>query len=178
MKRDFRIDARGLELEDAMSAWAVIEPIWMLPAGSDHDARLPAPWRDVTAGQLRVYAVTWVEREVINGGFWQYLYNTSADLPLQALEGFQTMGSTDYAGLLKRALSVFPGGVLPPTRGNRMRCLPEDPYEEEPEQQRALLNTLDELNSKFYELYGDGAGFYGQIANYVRGHPEEFFVGL
>lgn len=174
-KQDFRIDARALDDQDASLAWDVIEPIWMLPTGTNDDDKLPPEWASVTDEQLAVYAVTWVEREVINGGFWQYLYNASADLPIKALDGFQKMGATEYAKLLERAISLFPGGELPKTRNERMRFLPDDPYEDVPDQDRAMLDELGKLDDRFYDLYGEGEQFYQYIGDYIRGHPNQFF---
>ncbi|HUU84903.1 MAG TPA: DUF4375 domain-containing protein [Phycisphaerae bacterium] len=173
--RDFRIEAATAEMDDASLAWAVVEPIWTLAQGSDDDEKLPAEWAGVTEGQLAVYAVVWVEREVVNGGFWQYLYNSNADLPRKALDGFRKLGATEYAGLLEQAISLFPGGKLPKTRTERMRLMPEDPYVDVAEEHKAMVEGLDELDSRFFELYGEGDQFYLFIGDYIRANPEAFF---
>ncbi|MBI4579507.1 MAG: DUF4375 domain-containing protein [Planctomycetes bacterium] len=173
-KNHYLIDNKALGLDDAALAWAAIEPIWMLPTGSDKAAERPREWASVTLGQLYIYAVTWVEREVLNGGFWQYFWNTPADLPTKALRGFERIRASEYADLLRQAIATFPGGVLPKTRRDRMRLLPEDPYGDVSEQQRDVLQRLEDLNERFYGVYGEGREFYNKLAGYIRAHPDEF----
>lgn len=177
MKKDYRIDAQAMGQEDAELAWNVIEPIWPLSTGSDRAVTLPKAWRDVTPGQLHVYAATWVEREVLNGGFWQYLYNTNADLPLKAVEGLRAIGEPKYADMLERAISALGADTFPPSRQERMRLLPEDPYDDLSKPHQQLMKKLSRLDDTFYELYGDGDEFYRHIADYVRAHPDQFIAG-
>src|ERR1041384_3130938 len=54
-----------------------------------------------------------------DGGFYGFFTNTSGDFTAAALAGLQAMGAPHTHGLLIRACSVFPSGVVPATQGER-----------------------------------------------------------
>ena len=56
---------------------------------------------------------------VNNGGFYGFFTNTSGDFAAAAFAGLQAVGASQIHGLLTRACSVFPGGAVPPTQGER-----------------------------------------------------------
>ena len=182
---DYRLPKRtALKKEDAELAWAVIEPIWSLPFPKGKRPESSGPWRFVTKGQLFVYAVTWLEREVINGGFAQYFWNSTGSFFQQALDGFEAFGEQPYAELLKKAGSVFPGGIPSPSRTQRMDAIRRIAREHRADVQSSgsgsgieVLNdtVFDVLNDQFYEMYGRGAEYYSAMARYISSHPEEFF---
>ena len=162
-------------LEDSEFVWAAVEKVWMLPTGGEGDEQLPSVWAPVSNDQIAAYAVVWFEREVLNGGFSQYLYNASVDLPWRALDGLRRMGATAYATLLQEAMAALPGGELPPTLSGRRRVLPYVVELDAIGADEAVREALDGLDDRFYELYGDGREFYRIVAAYIRAHPDAFF---
>jgi len=66
-----RLPVKGssiIDTDDESLAWAVIELIWCFPTSVDHSLLRPLRWRFVKDGQLLVYTVTWLEREVFSEG--------------------------------------------------------------------------------------------------------------
>ena len=185
VKPDYRLPRRNaLKRKDIELAWAVIELIWLLPSPKGKHPETSGKWRFVTKGQLFVYAVTWLEREVINGGFAQYFWNPAGSLCLQAIEGFNAFGQKRYANLLKKAGSVFPGGVPSPSRTQRMEAIRKLAKEQRARSSDLVFgdcidvlgeSLFDKLDDQFYGMYGKGAEYYSAMARYIRSHPDEFF---
>ena len=63
------------------------------------------------------WAMRLMESEVNNGGFEQYLWNSSCTLADVALEAYQAIGAEKYAGLLRRALELAGNGSWKERRG-------------------------------------------------------------
>jgi len=175
----------ALGAKDAELAWLAIEPVFSFPTpDADKPYRSPV-WWDVTAGQLSVYAVTWVEREVCNGGFAQYFWNPAASFFGDAVEGFKKVGLPAYAEVLAEA-----GGVFPDQRPSLIRKERQEILASLALNQRAVrpeirytdpvpvlnVSIFENLNRRFYDLYDKGEGFYAALAAYIRSHCEEFFV--
>lgn len=183
--RDYRIDRATLPDESNETlAWGVIEPIWFLPTPDDDEEDAPPQWQFVTKGQRLVYAVTWLEREVLNGGFAQYFDNPTAWTFHDALGGLRAMNRPAIADLLVQSASHFPNG-----RPSRIRKLRQEQLNKLADAERQRRNVADDphvisilgetvfdaADTKFYELYGDGADYYRAMADYVRANPDEFF---
>lgn len=123
-RHDFRISLSQVRgASDADLAWAVIEPLWDAVVFSRGPRAVAETLGLATAGQRALLAVDWCQKEVQNGGFEQFFLNPTGVLSHEALEGFRLLGASAYAELLKQALRAFPGGVAPPTRGERARHL-------------------------------------------------------
>jgi hypothetical protein len=183
--RDYRIDRTVLPDESNETlAWSVIEPIWFLPTPQDDEEDAPPHWQFVTKGQRLIYAVTWLEREALNGGFAQYFYNPTAWTFQDALDGLQVMNRPAYVDLLIQCASHFPDG-----RPSRIRTIRQEQFNKLADAERKRGNVVEARrdtsvlgefvfhadDEKFYELYGDGADYYRAMADYVRQHPGEFF---
>ena len=105
-----------------------------------------------------------LEREVANGGLDQFFFNSSGDQAHETLSALETIGAKQAAKILREAMAVFPGGVVPTDRDQRcdvaMAALPESARE-----------TWSELDGRFYE-YPDN--ITELMRAYVKAHRDEF----
>lgn len=81
------------------------------------------PETRLTDTERRLLAAYWLEAEVNNGGFDQYFFNSAGDNAETALAGLRDMGAAGAAGLLERAMAVFPGGKPPADRFKRQEVM-------------------------------------------------------
>jgi len=165
---DFRVDeSLAAGRDDAALAWHVIEPLWEYLYPSDEGQHIPEKRRRVTEGQIAVFAVTWVERDVLNGGLQQYFYNPPSYFAKEALEGFRKMEASAYADVFERALAFFPDGSPPRNRTQRMKLVGRW-------RMRKARKSWDSLDGRLFELFEED-DIYKYIAAYVRKHTDWFF---
>ncbi|MEM9494881.1 MAG: DUF4375 domain-containing protein [Pseudomonadota bacterium] len=62
----------------------------------------------LNTSQLVVFAVCECEREVLNGGFDQYFFNSYGRWGPEAVEGFERLGLRELSQIVREAISVFP----------------------------------------------------------------------
>lgn len=104
-----------------------------------------------------------LEAEINNGGFDQYLFNSSGDYANETLESLKKIGALKTAKLVEEAFSYFP----------------ENPIPKDNEKRHEILENIDaktsekwnELEDKFY-LYEENIG--GLVLEYVRQNKTEF----
>lgn len=83
--------------------------------------------------------------EICNGGLQQYFFNHTGNLAHATVEGYRALGLPHLAGLLERAIALFPGGYLPSCRARR-RVL-GDP----PQVPATVAKEWDDIASAMYE---------------------------
>lgn len=88
----------------------------------------------------RVY---WLESEINNGGFEQFFINSSGDYALDTPAALDEIGAHQTALLVKRAIDIFPGGLPPRDRKQRIEKL--NLIDEE------TVNQFGKLTSEFLE---------------------------
>ncbi len=88
------------------------------------------------------YACYSLEGEVNNGGFSQYLYNSSGDDAYRVAECMEAIGAKKTAEICRTAMAVF-GRPIPQDRMEREDFLDEFLTDE-------LEETLSECDSRFY----------------------------
>src|SRR5204863_8910682 len=98
------------------------------------------------------------------GGLHQFFFNDAGKLAPDALRGLEMVGAPATASILRRAMSVFPDGIVPPEQADRREFLCEVLT---PEQEK----LLDDLTSEFYQSPEPVAEL---LDAYVERHPEEF----
>ncbi len=110
------------------------------------------------------FGLTWLYMETNNGGLHQFFFNDAGKLAPDALRGLEMVGAPATASILRRAMSVFPGGVVPPEQADRREFLCEilTPEQEE---------LLDDLTTEFYQSPEPVADL---LDAYVAQHAEEF----
>jgi hypothetical protein len=110
-----------------------------------------------------VHCVDGLERDVNNGGFSQFFFNSPGNQTQETLAALQEIGAEHTARLVERAMSVFPGGRPSPDRSQRQDQL--DALTE------AHTAALSELDDQFYEYRDDLSGL---VRAYVRAHQQDF----
>ncbi|MEQ2005950.1 MAG: DMP19 family protein [Limisphaerales bacterium] len=102
------------------------------------------PESRLTDTERRLLAAYWVEAEANNGGFDQYFFNSAGDNAEVALVGLKDMGAAGPAGLLERAMAVFPGGKPPADRFKRQEVMQQISTQSKP--------VWEKCDSEFYKL--------------------------
>ena len=122
--------------------WAVIEPYW-LPLNETWDEGIDEFVAQLHAAPLKVrhlYAAHWCQSEVLNGGFYQFFYNTTGILAPEAAVGFRSIGLQEWSAIVFEAMRYF-GDIYPRDRMARLRCLAENSAES--------ANPFDALDERF-----------------------------
>ena len=78
----------------------------------------------------------------------------------EAIEGFEAVGRTDLADILREAVACFPS---PPARDRELRCNALEEVDE---------NALDDLTHRYYEAEED---LFGALLAYIRAQPDAFY---
>jgi hypothetical protein len=73
--------------------------------------------------QKLFYLIQNLEREVNNGGFEQYFYNSSGDNALETLSALAEIGAHRTLNILQLAINEFPNKVVPFDREERQNIL-------------------------------------------------------
>ncbi len=107
-----------------------------------------------------IYLVGDVETEVNNGGFSQYLYNSSGKYAKEAVEALKTIGANHTAALLEDAIEIYKNGPTNDGRNN-----PEVDLTDEQEEK------LNELDNRFYEYKDD---LYALQLKFIKKNINEF----
>jgi hypothetical protein len=130
--------------------------------------RADAPfWRlefDALSEPQKVFRAVWeLEAEVNNGGFLQYLENSSGQLAAHAANALRAIGANVMADVVAGALHVAGAGASSPDEGVRaaaVAALPPDRRETLDELDRAFLGYPENLTVLLYA--------------YVALHPGDF----
>lgn len=103
----------------------------------------------LTEPQKNFYFNQNLEKEINNGGFNQYFFNSSGDFTHETINSLQTIGANKTADILQQAIDQFPESTVPKERTNRQEVLEqiEDTANEVWEQlDQAFYKYEDNLN--------------------------------
>jgi hypothetical protein len=118
----------------------------------------------LTSGERGCFALYWLYIEVNNGGLDQFFFNDAGKLAADALLCSDTIGASKTASILRRAISIFPDGVVPSDQAKRRAFLCDSIT---PEQS----DLIEALTSEFY----DSTEPLSDLLNsYIEKHPQEF----
>jgi hypothetical protein len=117
-----------------------------------------------TRGQRAVYVLEDVDGEIGNGGFDQLFWNSTGDFTRDAIAAARLVGARPQERLLRRAASIFPGGLPPRDRSRRQDQLDALPAA----RTEAFLGTLDD------RWYAADRVLAARLDAYVRAHPRDF----
>jgi hypothetical protein len=131
-------------LGDYLSQAEPVGALWtdMVGIVFEDDPRRARPER-LGPSARTLYDICRFQGEVMNGGFSQFLSNTSGDRAHESLAALRRIGAPLCVALLEKALTLFPGGIAPVDRQRRCELL--FAFEEREPQ---FLEALDRL---FYE---------------------------
>jgi len=114
----------------------------------------------LTEGEKVIYFIGVLEGEVNNGGFSQFLFNTSGKYTTETLDALNDIGAQYTASLLQEAIAIYKNGPTSEGSEGEMTSLTDE--------QTKKLYVLDE---KFYE-YKDDLG--GLQITYIKNHISDF----
>ena len=101
----------------------------------------------LTEPQKTFYFNQYLEKEINNGGFNQYFYNSSGDFSHQTLISLRQINATKTANILQLAIDQFPNSAVPKDRSERQKILGK--IEEKAEE------AWEQLDKKFLEYTND-----------------------
>lgn len=105
-----------------------------------------------------------LEREINNGGFDQFFWNSSGDHAHETVRALEAIGALQAAQIVREAIACFPDATVPADRERRtgvvMRKLPQP-----------VRETWFALDGRFYGYPDDLAGL---MRRYVQAHRAEF----
>ena len=117
----------------------------------------------LTEPQKQFYYNQCLEREVNNGGFDQYFWNSSGDFALQTVQSLKAIGANTTADILQMAIDQFPEKQVPQDRAKRIATMEQIEATAEP--------IWEELNQKFFEYQDD---LNTLNLNFVRQNKNDF----
>jgi hypothetical protein len=137
--------------------WSTVEPFW--DAINIYEG--PEAFRQTFDSAPRVsglmFAAHFCQSEICNGGFDQFLSNSTGVLAPEAVEGFREIGQLQIATLVESAMDLV-GSPYPRDREERQGRLSQVPE-----------GALDALDQKFFALIeSEAGGFQGAADRYVK----------
>ncbi len=126
----------------------------------------PSAYEALRHGEKLLWQINWLVWEVNNGGFDQYLTNSTGDYAQPTIGYLKEIGATTTK-LLKKIASIFPRGVIPKDRDTRCSLL--FAWEKKsPTKAEAFFNKLTD------EFHDRSENLTELTLAYVRKHREEF----
>jgi hypothetical protein len=116
----------------------------------------------LTECEKNIVYIEELEREVNNGGFNQYFFNSSGDFALETIGALKIIGSKTFLEIVQEAVDKFPGKIVPKDRGERQKLLAN--IDEN-------IELWEELDNRFYEYEED---IYELMIRYIRKNINEF----
>ena len=101
----------------------------------------------LTKSQKQFYYNREFEREVNNGGFAQYFFNSSGDFVHQTIHSLRAIGADTTANILQEAIDQFPDKNVPQDRTERYKILEQI--------QDTAKPIWDEIEKRFFEYPDD-----------------------
>lgn len=117
----------------------------------------------LTEPQKNFYFNQNLEREINNGGFNQYFFNSSGDFTHETITSLRTIGANKTADILQQAIDQFPNSTVPKDRSQRQEVLEkiEDKANE----------VWEQLDQAFYK-YEDN--LYDLNIEYIKNNRSSF----
>lgn len=101
--------------------------------------------------QRNLLAAHWCQSEVMNGGFWQFFFNSTGVLAPEAARAFEAIGLPRLGALVRGAMALF-GDEYPRDRAARRRRLEEPIF-------------LREMDEEFFRMWKIENGGWLAAAN-------------
>ncbi len=146
-----------LEIEDETTA--IIELDSKLNEISEYGEKI----EKLNESQKTVLFVENLEREINNGGFNQFFFNSSGDFTHETINALKTIKAFKTADIVTKSISVWPNQNVPKDRAKR-----QDILEEIEEQANPIWNECDE---EFYK-YQDN--IVTLLLDYVKSNKTDF----
>jgi len=106
----------------------------------------------------------WLGAEVANGGFQQFLSNSTAIVWEDAYKGYQAIGSEKLAYLIEELIKIY-GTVIPFDREERVNILESF--------SKKKLEEIDTLTDLYYEIEETE---WRKVTLWVKANSEKFLI--
>lgn len=120
----------------------------------------------LNSSQKTVLFVENLEREVNNGGFNQFYFNSSGDFSTETLDALLKIGAKKTAEVLKIANSEFPNGIIPKDREQRIKIM-----EQIEDKSNEIWNSLDD---KFYTSENEIDNLTDLLITFIKSNKKDF----
>jgi hypothetical protein len=140
-------------MEPGDRSWAVVEPFCDVIDIYNGPAAFLDSITDIPHHAVLLYASSFCEQEVCNGGFDQFFSNSTGVLAPEALEGFIAIGQHEVADVLKEAMAAL-GSPYPRERNARHGVL-----------QSIAKGHFQKVNRRFFDLIDKEAGGFTVAAD-------------
>jgi hypothetical protein len=121
-------------------------------------------YQSFRAGEKIFFSLWWFQSETNNGGLHQFFFNDSGSYAADALHSLELIGASKTAGILRRAMSVFPDSRVPTDILRRRQILCDLPDE-------LQWDRLGELTTELFQTREPVAEYFEV---YNQTHPDEF----
>jgi hypothetical protein len=127
----------------------------------------PSAYKTLRHGEKLIWQINWLVWEVNNGGFEQYLTNSTGDYAQATIDFLKDIRAATTCKLLKKIARIFPRGLIPNDR--RRRCDLLTAWERKSPKEAEAFFT--KLNDTFYER---GENLANLALAYVRKNRDDF----
>lgn len=148
-----------------IGSWDLIQPLWYTVSIYDSLEVYNQDLSSFTEGQRKIFALSWYNAEVCNGGHDQFFSNSTGIVWKDALEGMNLIGATELFENFQKAIDKF-GGVVPFGRQERMQLL-DTLWEDE------NFDDISELDNFYYD-HNDV--LESLMMEYIKNNASEFVV--
>ena len=146
-----------LKLEGARNIVIEIDDLLWDKSGKEED------FEGLNQFEKNVVFILMLQREVNNGGFGQYFFNSAGRYAHEALNGLKEIKAPKIAEMLNQAINAFPS--LPVPKDRQVRELVVSDVSQK------VLDTWSKLNQEFYQY---PENLYELLAEYVKENREKF----
>lgn len=119
--------------------------------------------RVLNQSQKIVLIIENLEREINNGGFNQFYFNSSGNFANETLEYLKIIGANSTFEIVKKANDEFPNGFVPSDRGERTDILLEIEEKADP--------TWAECNQLFYQYTNNISAL---LVEFIKNNRNDF----
>ena len=120
---------------------------------------------NLTQPQKNVIFIENLEREINNGGFNQFYFNSSGDYSHETIDALSAIGANKTAEIVRKANFMYPNNKVPKDREERINILLEIEKEANP--------IWEEADQQFYKYEDDLATL---LAKYIRENKTDFMM--
>ena len=117
-----------------------------------------------TIEQRYLLAMHWLGAEVANGGFQQFLSNSTGIVWEDAYKGYQAIGSEKLTYLIEELIKIY-GADIPFDREERVNILESFSKEK--------LEEIDTLTNLYYEIEEDE---WRKVTLWIKANSEKFLI--
>jgi Domain of unknown function (DUF4375) len=127
-------------------AWRAVHPYWTMVSIYDGPVTFLRGFEQLPEHVRHLFAIRWCDYEVCNGGFRQFLSNSTGVLAPEAADGFRAVGLDEFAELVDAAIGFFQK-PFPRDRAARQEALA---ILDRRGTELRELDSFRELNGRYY----------------------------